>query len=978
MAFFGRKETNRSVLDKQDKMKQGKHRDVYNTQQLKRGELRQAQTMTGRNILNGVATFFVVLIVWLGVSAFDMIGTGTGALELSGNPETVWFYVNESYVNVDNPAEHISVAEYNSRMATYAQAGKVEPVADPGDPPANDVMAEWEMLHAGRYQSNISGEYIDQARYDELAANADAIYAARLEKYNADKKAYDLYLASVNNPADTWKYQIAHYRNINNPEEYIREEEYEALKEEWRKDVDRNRISDDERNVPDLPMKLSDLYEPYEYGLVAVKTNLTGDVADPNGQGDLTLDGQDAGTNAEPPADMSIADPATTDPAVTEPGGGEGEGEATPPAEPEPPVETPPSEIQISDPGDINTANPSELYMFDAVGDAAKPWVNRMTGERISNADYEALKAQYDAGEGQGPQDPVSGGELVLSTEGQASSAPGEIPEGMEWGPISYRNKYDGSVITSVDYDAMVQQYEAALESYKSAYQAHRELYHPDDIDGTKKVFTMMPTLRKFFISIAVGAIFFGVLYAILKKNLDAENQLSTTEDINWYKNDQHIMLPHEIQQNYDWFPDVGAHSAVQVSSMISHMALLNKGLKRVDMARRAEKDVLDEDGDIEYYKGEILMDAEGKPITDSVPIIDEKFMDELFDASGAQKDKEAREKYDATKIPYNPDGKNRDKLGKYATVAELINADWEFPLYEPQRPGGAYIVDTAPVNTMVLAITRAGKGQTVIEPTIDMWLREKRPNNIVINDPKGELLVKNYVRATVRGLQVVQFNLINAMKTDIYNPLAMAADAAREGDNTKCAMYVENIAEVFFPLDGGEDPVWPNAANNAFKRAAYGLIDYYLEEEKAMRRLAERIGMDEKILEQKVDEMWGKVTLYNCYQLFVQLSSKKMKNPAIEFAAKAKNHEFDDLPDDVYKAELERVTAKSALWEDKQDADLLTLFFSATDALPRNSMRTLVANSNNALKAMGGADKMMASCEQLGGEIHKPSRRVA
>lgn len=82
----------------------------------------------------------------------------------------------------------------------------------------------------------------------------------------------------------------------------------------------------------------------------------------------------------------------------------------------------------------------------------------------------------------------------------------------------------------------------------------------------------------------------------------------------------------------------------------------------------------------------------------------------------------------------------------------------------------------------------------------------------MVVNDPKGELLVKNYVRATVRGLQVVQFNLINAMKTDIYNPLALAADAAREGDNTKCAMYVENIAEVFFPVDGADDPVWPNA----------------------------------------------------------------------------------------------------------------------------------------------------------------------
>lgn len=101
---------------------------------------------------------------------------------------------------------------------------------------------------------------------------------------------------------------------------------------------------------------------------------------------------------------------------------------------------------------------------------------------------------------------------------------------------------------------------------------------------------------------------------------------------------------------------------------------------------------------------------------------------------------------------------------------------------------------------------------QTVIEPTIDMWTRERRPNNIVVNDPKGELLQKFYVPGTYRGFQIVQFNLINAMNTDIYNPLMMAAQSAREGDFTKCAMYIENIANVFFPVDGGDDPVWPNA----------------------------------------------------------------------------------------------------------------------------------------------------------------------
>ncbi len=101
------------------------------------------------------------------------------------------------------------------------------------------------------------------------------------------------------------------------------------------------------------------------------------------------------------------------------------------------------------------------------------------------------------------------------------------------------------------------------------------------------------------------------------------------------------------------------------------------------------------------------------------------------------------------------------------------------------------------------------------------MWLREREPNNIVINDPKGELLVKFYVPATVRNFEVVQFNLINPMKTNIYNPLALASEAARQGDNVKCSAYVENIAQVFFPVDGGDDPVWANSANNAVRDVA-------------------------------------------------------------------------------------------------------------------------------------------------------------
>ena len=142
---------------------------------------------------------------------------------------------------------------------------------------------------------------------------------------------------------------------------------------------------------------------------------------------------------------------------------------------------------------------------------------------------------------------------------------------------------------------------------------------------------------------------------------------------------------------------------------MISHMALSNKGLKMVQVAKRASHDILDEDGEVVLYKGEVLTDDDGNVLYETKPIIDTDFMDALYQASGVPKGKTAgemlRKYYDATKIKYNPDGSNRDKLGKFETVADLINKDWQLPYYEPQRPAGAYIVDTAPVNTMVLAI---------------------------------------------------------------------------------------------------------------------------------------------------------------------------------------------------------------------------------------------------------------------------------
>lgn len=472
--------------------------------------------------------------------------------------------------------------------------------------------------------------------------------------------------------------------------------------------------------------------------------------------------------------------------------------------------------------------------------------------------------------------------------------------------------------------------------------------------------------------ALLAGGLVFALVYSKLMLQLTAQNAMADTKVINQYKDDQRVALPEEVQRRYDWFPDAAAHSTVSPNSLLSHMMLSNKGVYSVSVTVRHEADVLDEDGDIIAYKGEPVLDDDGYIRTKKMPLFDEAFADELFDVSGALDDPSVRKLFDTTKIPYNPKDKktgkrgNRDKLD-YDTVVDLINKDWTLPKTEVMRPAGAYIVDTAPVNTMVLAMTRAGKGQTYIEAMIDMWLRELRLNNIVINDPKGELLERFYIPAVVRGMNTIQFNLMNVANTDVYNPLGLAVEAAREGDFTKCAEYVKNIAGVFFPIQGSEDPVWPNAARNAFMRAAYGLIEFFLEEEKELRLQANKEGMDDRSLETKIDQMWGKVTLFNCYQLFTQLASKKIQNPIHAEQKKLQAMQKDET---ISEAELEAQNAKvlrlyqreGAIWDNKPELDALTLLFNATQQMPDSPMRGLVNDADNALKSMAGAEKMLAS----------------
>lgn len=175
------------------------------------------------------------------------------------------------------------------------------------------------------------------------------------------------------------------------------------------------------------------------------------------------------------------------------------------------------------------------------------------------------------------------------------------------------------------------------------------------------------------------------------------------------YANDAYVRTPDHIIREFDAAPDAGLGFDGHVSSLVGHMMVSNKGIKEIDMP------VLDPD-----REGQVAVDENGNVITKKMKMFDKDFAMELYKFSNvAMKDQHW---IDATDYAFNE--KNSKKEAKhgnarkgafgrkaYDTLADYINGEF-YPLpTDTQRPAGVYFYDSRPVNTILIAITRGGKG---------------------------------------------------------------------------------------------------------------------------------------------------------------------------------------------------------------------------------------------------------------------------
>ncbi|MFD1705220.1 VirD4-like conjugal transfer protein, CD1115 family [Siminovitchia sediminis] len=128
---------------------------------------------------------------------------------------------------------------------------------------------------------------------------------------------------------------------------------------------------------------------------------------------------------------------------------------------------------------------------------------------------------------------------------------------------------------------------------------------------------------------------------------------------------------------------------------------------------------------------------------------------------------------------------------------------------YRPYR----LLIDEGPIHTMVIGITRSGKGETFVFPMIDVLSRAKDKPSLVVNDPKGELAGASYETLKKRGYEVHVFNLIQQHMGMGFNPLQLVVDAWKKGNPSLAQQYANSIAFSLYHDPNAKDPFWNDCA---------------------------------------------------------------------------------------------------------------------------------------------------------------------
>lgn len=138
------------------------------------------------------------------------------------------------------------------------------------------------------------------------------------------------------------------------------------------------------------------------------------------------------------------------------------------------------------------------------------------------------------------------------------------------------------------------------------------------------------------------------------------------------------------------------------------------------------------------------------------------------------------------------------------------------------------YYIDVDTVNTCVLGASRSGKGEMIVIPLIDNLSRAEKQSNMVLNDPKAEILSASKKTLEKRGYNIVVLNIDEPLLSMSYNPLQFVVDAYAQGDIQESAERANTFTNMLFASGKGTDnEYFYKSAQDAVTAIIMTIIEY-------------------------------------------------------------------------------------------------------------------------------------------------------
>lgn len=195
-------------------------------------------------------------------------------------------------------------------------------------------------------------------------------------------------------------------------------------------------------------------------------------------------------------------------------------------------------------------------------------------------------------------------------------------------------------------------------------------------------------------------------------------------------------------------------------------------------------------------------------------------------------------------------------------------------------RIGDRLYIDTSPVNNLLIGITRSGKGEMFVFPSIDVYSRAEEKTSLVICDPKLELYKSSKQTLEQRGYEVYLLNLDDPLHSMGFNPLEQILNLYLEKDYANAELLAQAFSYSIFNPDkpASSDTFWNDMASSLLTALILAHLEDCIQmdeiENEKNRKKWEKDGHMEPF--EPSHKNVKKVTMYSILNTFTELARIK------------------------------------------------------------------------------------------------------